>query len=62
MENIYGCGHFSNDKRACPPKLLKTVPTTDILMTKSTHFRTAILKSLREKLLRFYKKYIVWIV
>ena len=46
---------FSNDESTSLPMLLKTDSTTDILLTKSTTFRTSITKNAFERLLLFIK-------
>ena len=50
---------FSNDESACGPALLKTVPTTDILIDQVHKFQNNCFKEHLWKLLLLYKKHIV---
>ena len=50
---------FSKDKSACAPTLLKTVPTTDILINQVHKFQNSYFKEHLWKLLLFYKKHII---
>ena len=50
---------FSNDESACGPALLKTVPTTDILIDQVHKFQNNYFKEHLWKLLLLYKNHIV---
>ena len=50
---------FSNDESAWGPALLKTVPTTGILIDQIHKFQNSYFKEHLWKLLLFYEKYIV---